>query len=160
MDDFTKLNFATETDHGEQVESKFKSVNQIIKEIENEEQQMRHNRLLSKWSQPEKKDHLQNDSVSLLDTQNIYNKMPNKNQFETQESALTQFFTDSSSMSKSSKKDDNNESEIEDANVSEEDENFEDNLNTYSQRFESSRAFRNSFMEKQLVSVLQTTSQS
>lgn len=74
--------------------------------------------------------------------------MPQKNQFETQESALTQFFSDSSSMSKSSKKDDIDESEIEDANVSEEDENFEDNLNTYSQRFESSRAFRNSFMEK------------
>jgi hypothetical protein len=74
--------------------------------------------------------------------------MPQKNQFETQESALTQFFSDSSSMSKSSKKDDIDESEIEDANVSEEDENFEDNLNTYSRRFESSRAFRNSFMEK------------
>jgi len=35
-------------------------------------------------------------------------------------------------MSKSSQKDENDESEIEDANVSEEDENFEDNLNTYS----------------------------
>jgi hypothetical protein len=68
MDDFTKLNFATEGGRGDKIDSKFKSVNQIIKELDSEEQQMRHNRLLSKWSQPEKKDHPEDDSVSLLDT--------------------------------------------------------------------------------------------